>query len=164
MKLYRLKYFKCRRMGFQKIFYDKLFHLWAEPCIKSVRIWSNSGLHFPAFGLNKYLSVFRVSLRIQSECVKMQTRINPNTDTFYAVKLLWRNNCFKFVLKYNMKNSEKFKPLFSVKYYPHIHTRARAICKHFMICNCVWLGKVKCLCQIKMFVLLDKVLKIYKVV
>ena len=70
-------------------------------CIKSVRIWSNSGPHFPAFGLNKYLSVFLVSLRIQSECVKMQTRINPNTETFYAVKLLWRNNSFKFVLKYN---------------------------------------------------------------
>ena len=105
--------------------------------IKSVRIWGNSGSHFPAFGLNKYLFVFGVSLRIQSECVKMQTRINPNTDTFYAVKLLWRNNCFKFVLKYNMKNYEKFKPLFSVKYYTHIHTRARAICKHFMICNCV---------------------------
>ena len=27
----------------------------------------------------------RVSLRIQSECGKMRTRITPNTDTFYAV-------------------------------------------------------------------------------
>ena len=28
---------------------------------------------------------YGVSLRIQSECGKMQTRITPNTDTFYAV-------------------------------------------------------------------------------
>ena len=26
-----------------------------------------------------------VSLRIQSECGKLRTRITPNTDTFYAV-------------------------------------------------------------------------------
>ena len=30
---------------------------------------------------------YAVSLRIQSECGKMQTRITPNTDTFYAVSL-----------------------------------------------------------------------------
>ena len=29
--------------------------------------------------------MYSVSLRIQSECGKMWTRINPNTDTFYAV-------------------------------------------------------------------------------
>ena len=33
------------------------------------------GPHFAAFGL----------LRIQSECGEMQTKITPNTDTFYAV-------------------------------------------------------------------------------
>ena len=49
-------------------------------CVKSVRIRSYSGPHFPAFGLNTYL--YCVSLRIQSECGKMRTRITPNTDTW----------------------------------------------------------------------------------
>ena len=42
-----------------------------------------SGPYFSAFGLNT--ERYGVSLRIQSECGKMQTRITPNTDTFYAV-------------------------------------------------------------------------------
>ena len=41
--------------------------------VKSIGIWSYSGPHFPIFGLNK------------ERCGKIQTRINPNTDTFYAV-------------------------------------------------------------------------------
>ena len=52
-------------------------------CVKSVRIRSKSGPHFPAFGLNTERS--GVSPRIQSECGKMQTRIIPNTDIFQAV-------------------------------------------------------------------------------
>ena len=52
-------------------------------CVKSVRIRSYSGPHFPAFGLNTERS--GVSLRIQSECGKIRTRITPNTDIFYAV-------------------------------------------------------------------------------
>ena len=52
---------------------------------KSVHIRSYSGPHFPAFGLNT--ERYSVSLRIQSECGKMRTRITPNTDTFYAVLL-----------------------------------------------------------------------------
>ena len=52
-------------------------------CLKSVRIRSYSGPYFPAFGLNT--ERFRRSLRIQSECGKMRTRITPNMDTFYAV-------------------------------------------------------------------------------
>ena len=32
-----------------------------------------------------FWSVFSVSLRIQSKCGKMRTRITPNTDTFHAV-------------------------------------------------------------------------------
>ena len=52
-------------------------------CVKSVRIGSYSGPHFPAFRLNT--ERYYVSLRIQSECVKMWTRITSNTDTFYAV-------------------------------------------------------------------------------
>ena len=55
-------------------------------CVKSVRIRSYSGPHFPAFGLNT--ERYGVSLRIQSECGKMRTRITPNTDTVYAVCIL----------------------------------------------------------------------------
>ena len=49
-------------------------------CVKSVRIRSYSGLHFPAFELN--MERYSVSLRIQSECGKIRTRATPNTDTF----------------------------------------------------------------------------------
>ena len=52
-------------------------------CVKSAGIRSYSGPHFPAFGLNT--ERYKVSLRIQSECGKMRTRITPNTDTFHAV-------------------------------------------------------------------------------
>ena len=52
-------------------------------CVKSIRIRNYSGPHFPAFGLNT--ERYGVSLRIQSECGNMRTRITPNTDTFYAV-------------------------------------------------------------------------------
>ena len=51
-------------------------------CVKRVHIWSYSGPHFPAFGLNT--ERYGVSLRILSECGKMRTRITPNTDTFHA--------------------------------------------------------------------------------
>ena len=54
--------------------------------MKSVRIRSYSGPHFPVFGLN--VERYSVSLRIQSECGKMQTRITPNTDTFYVVQII----------------------------------------------------------------------------
>ena len=57
---------------------------WDEPHhVKSVRIRSYSGPYFPAFGLNT--ERYRLSLRIQSECGKIRTRITPNTDTFHAV-------------------------------------------------------------------------------
>ena len=45
-------------------------------CVKSVRIRSYSGPCFPTFGLNT--ERYWVSLRIQSECGKMPTRITPN--------------------------------------------------------------------------------------
>ena len=45
--------------------------------------WSAFFSYFPAFGLNT--KRYGVSLRIQSKCKKMRTRIIPNTDTFYAV-------------------------------------------------------------------------------
>ena len=51
--------------------------------MKSVRIRSYSGPHFPAFELNT--ERYGVSLRIQSECGKIRTRITPNTDSFNLV-------------------------------------------------------------------------------
>ena len=62
---------------------------------ENVCIRSYSGPHFPAFGLNT--ERYGVSLRIQSECAKMQTRITLNTDTFRAVQCLWlrRLNSFR---------------------------------------------------------------------
>ena len=52
-------------------------------CVKNVRIRSFSGPYFPSFGLNT--ERYRVSLRIQSKCGKMQTRKTPNRGTFCAV-------------------------------------------------------------------------------
>ena len=65
-----------------------LFHRYyfGRHCVKSVSIRSYSGLHFPTFGLNT--ERYGVSLRIQSECGKMRTRIIPNTDIFHAVRCL----------------------------------------------------------------------------
>ena len=51
-------------------------------CPYSELFWSV----FSRFGLNMERS--EVSLRIQSECGKMWTRITPNTDNFYAVLLI----------------------------------------------------------------------------
>ena len=51
---------------------------------KTLRVRSFSGPQFPAFGPNA--EIYRVNLRIQSECGKMRKRKTPNTDTFYAVK------------------------------------------------------------------------------
>ena len=64
-------------------------------CLKSVRIRGYSGPHFPAFGVNT--EGYDVSLRIESECGKVITRITPNTDTFYAMYILvfnWKVNPF----------------------------------------------------------------------
>ena len=65
---------------------------WSIHSIKSVRIRSYSGLHFPSFGLNTE------TLRIESECGKMQTRITLNTDTFHAVMIIVF--CFQICLVY----------------------------------------------------------------
>ena len=51
--------------------------------MKSVHIRNYSGPYFPAFGLNT--KSYSVSLRIQSQCRKMGTRITQNTVTLYAV-------------------------------------------------------------------------------
>ena len=54
--------------------------------MKCVRIQNFSGLYFPAFRLSTKRD--SVSLRIQFECGKMQTRKTPDTDTFYTVLFL----------------------------------------------------------------------------
>ena len=51
-------------------------------CVKNFRIRSYSSSYFPAFGLN---TVYLVSLRIQSECKKIRTRMTTNMDHFYPV-------------------------------------------------------------------------------
>ena len=51
-------------------------------CVKSARIRSYSGLHFPAFGQNTERC--KVSLCIQSGCGKIRSRITPSTDPFHA--------------------------------------------------------------------------------
>ena len=58
---------------------------WQPHTAWSVRIWSYSGPHFPAFGL--HTKKYSVSLRIQSEYRKKRTRITLNTDTFYEVSV-----------------------------------------------------------------------------
>ena len=52
-------------------------------CVKSICIRSFSSPYFPTFGL--------VSLRVQSKCGKIRTRITPNTDTFHSLQniVLW---------------------------------------------------------------------------
>ena len=52
-------------------------------CVKIVRNRNYSSPHFPAFGLNT--KRYPVSLHIHFECEKMQARITPNKNTFYAV-------------------------------------------------------------------------------
>ena len=70
-----------------KIFLSNCNNACSKFClVKSVRIWSYSGPYFPAFGLNT--ERYSISLRIQSECEKIRTRITPNTDTFRAAFVL----------------------------------------------------------------------------
>ena len=73
---------------FAKIFLQKNSIVDTQPgykyyCVKSVFIWSYSGPYFPACGLN--MERYEISLRIQSKCVELRTRITINTNTFHAV-------------------------------------------------------------------------------
>ena len=68
-------------------FNSNVFYL-VHHCVKSVRIRSYSGPHFPAFGLNT-----------ERYCGKMRTRITPNTDTFYAVHLYSMIFCNWFIFE-----------------------------------------------------------------
>ena len=60
--------FLQKRLCFSSFLYKTALH-----CVKSVRIWSYSGLHFLALKLNT--ERYSVALRIQSECGKILTRI-----------------------------------------------------------------------------------------
>ena len=51
---------------------------------QSVRIQSYSAPYFFAFGLNT--ERYEVSVRVQSKCGKMWTRITPDKDTFHVVQ------------------------------------------------------------------------------
>ena len=63
---------------------EVLVNLWKKHCLKSVRISGYSGPYFSPFGLNT--ERYKVSLHIQSECEKMETRITPKMDTFHHRK------------------------------------------------------------------------------
>ena len=64
----------------------------------SVHIRSYSDSYFPIFGLNT--ERHGISLRIQSKCGKIRTRITPNTDTFYAVMETYTNESMMFKMFY----------------------------------------------------------------
>ena len=68
-----------------------------KKCPYSELFWSV----FSAFGLNT--ERHGVSLRIQSECGKMRTWINPNTGTFHAV--LPEKNCSWNLFRFNKENN-----------------------------------------------------------
>ena len=61
-------------------------------CVKSVCIRNYSVSYFPEFGLK--MKRYSVSLRIQSECEKIWTRITSNMDIFYVVQL---DICYEIV-------------------------------------------------------------------
>ena len=78
----------CMEKSFSKVFYQTLKLILLCAKINTTRKMSVfgvfSGLNFPAFGMNK--EIYKVNLRIQSECGKMHTRKTPNTDNFHAVQ------------------------------------------------------------------------------
>ena len=90
-------------MGWDDCFYGNL-GLQAH-CVKSVRIRSCSGSHFPEFGLNT--ERYSVSLRIQSECEKMRTRKTSNADSFHAVFLANVQTIYPLKMSENPENIKK---------------------------------------------------------
>ena len=107
---------------------NKLFY-----CVKSVRIRSYSGPHFPAFGLNT--ERYGISLRTQSECGKMRTRTTPNTDAFHAVQ----NHLLSWVIFFRLTHI--FIILSSLRLYPKfIRFYLDEFLSHFNVqsCYCLW--------------------------
>ena len=73
---------------------DQLHIQSQQQTLKSVRIRSFAGLHFPVFALNT--GRYGVFPHIQSECGKMRTRKTPETNIFHAVKNS-RLHCLKII-------------------------------------------------------------------
>ena len=67
-------------------------HILRKKSPYSELFWSAFFPHFPAFGLNTE----RLSLRIQENARKVRTRITSNTDTFYAVYVMYHEKISKF--------------------------------------------------------------------
>ena len=108
-------------------------------CVKSILIPSYSGPYFPAFRLNTERKL--VSLRIQSGYGKIQIRITPNKDTFYAVKMTIKRSLdhkqkqfhflssdyrrSKFLLTSRRDNINKFLCWFWFRNYKYIFKREK---------------------------------------
>ena len=96
-----------RHAGYLSLFLDVFYHITSPwilfiwnmmtllHCVKSVRIRSYSGPHFPAFKMNT--ERYSVSLCFQSNCGKMWTRITPNTDTLCTVLIFTLLNIWKSI-------------------------------------------------------------------
>ena len=80
-------------------------------CVKSVRIRSFSGPHFPAFGLNT--ERYGVSIRIQSEYGKIRTRKTSNTEIFLVV---FTSYDFKLLLSVALPISKFVLPSLACKF------------------------------------------------
>ena len=65
--------------------YEMMNFATSKYCVRSARIRSYSSPYFPAFGLN--MERYEVSIRVQSKCGEIRTRIAPNTDTSTQWKL-----------------------------------------------------------------------------
>ena len=96
-----------KNAGYLSLFLDVFYHITSPwilfiwnmmtllHCVKSVRIRSCSGPHFPAFKMNT--ERYSVSLCFQSDCGKMWTRTTPNTDTLCAVLIFTLLNIWKSI-------------------------------------------------------------------
>ena len=77
--LFCVNWYKLIQINLTLLRFEYLWKLTTPHCMKSGRIQSFSGPHFPACGLNK---------ESQSKCGKTRTRKTRNADTFHAVLLL----------------------------------------------------------------------------
>ena len=75
-------------------------------CVKSAPIWSYYSPYFPASGLNT--ERYSVSLRIQSKCGKMRTRITLNTNNFYSVKHVYTDAKCSLTQPYTLPSLQWF--------------------------------------------------------
>ena len=78
---------------YKSFVYVDMGKVWHCHCVKGACTRSFSGPHSPAFGLN--IERYSVSLRIQSECAKKQTRQTPNTYMFAPLKFTGSFKIFK---------------------------------------------------------------------